>query len=59
MCLKWWKEVTNPPTQVNLIDNDSRIGFELTLFAFNIKKEVYGVMEHSFIKKENLKKKVS
>jgi hypothetical protein len=48
MCLKWCKEVTNPPTQVSLIDDDSRIDFELTLFATNIKKEFYGVMEHSF-----------
>ncbi len=57
MCLKWWEEITNPPTQVNMIDDDSSIGFELALFATNIKKEVYGVMEHSFFLKENLKKK--
>jgi hypothetical protein len=48
MCLKWWEEITNPPTQVNMIDDDSSIGFELALFATNIKKEVYGVMEDSF-----------
>jgi len=39
-----------------LIDDDSRISFELTLFATNIKKEVYGVMEHSFFFKKDLKK---
>jgi hypothetical protein len=56
MCLKWCEEVTNPPTQVSLIDDDSRIGFELTLFATNIKKQFYGVMEHSFFFKKDLKK---
>ncbi len=59
MCLKWWEEVTNPPTQVNLIDNDFGICFELTLFATNIKKEVYGVMEHILFYFFNLKKTIS
>ncbi len=52
MCLKWWEEVTNPPTQVSLIDDDFGIGFELILFVINITKEVYDVMEHSFFKKK-------
>jgi hypothetical protein len=54
MCLKWWEEVTNPPTQVSLIDDDSRIGFELTLFATNIKKENYGVKGKFLFKKKKI-----
>jgi hypothetical protein len=42
-----------------LIDDDFGISFELTLFATNIKKEVYGVMEHSFFFKKDLKKNIS
>jgi hypothetical protein len=45
MCLKCKEEVTNPFTQVSLIDDDSRIDFELFLFATNIKKEVCSVLE--------------
>jgi hypothetical protein len=44
MCLKWKEEVTNPPSQVNLIDNDYEIAFELSLFATSI-KEVCNVLE--------------
>ncbi len=42
------EEITNPPTQVNLITNDSNIVFELSLFTTNIKKEVCGVLESFF-----------
>jgi hypothetical protein len=37
-------EVTNPPPQVNLIDNDFGNVFELSLFATNI-REVRNVLE--------------
>jgi hypothetical protein len=36
--LKWKKAVANSPTQVNLIDDDFGIVFELSLFATDIKK---------------------
>jgi hypothetical protein len=40
MCLKLKEEVTNPPTQVNLIDDD--YGIILELFSFvNIKKMMF------------------
>jgi hypothetical protein len=41
MCLKCREEVTNLPPQVNLIDDDFEIAFELFLFV----KEVCGVLE--------------
>jgi hypothetical protein len=34
------EKVINPPTQVNLVDNDFGIVFELSLFATNIHKEM-------------------
>jgi hypothetical protein len=40
-----FQEVTNPPTQIRLMDDDSRIVFESSLFAINIKKEVCSVLE--------------
>jgi len=43
MCLKFREEITNSSTVVNLIDDDSRITFELSLFASNIIREVCGV----------------
>jgi hypothetical protein len=39
-------EITNPPTEVNLIIDDYNIIFEFSLFATNIKKEVCGVLEY-------------
>jgi hypothetical protein len=45
MCLKWGEEVTNPPTQLNLINDDFEIAFELFLFVINIEKKVYDVLE--------------
>jgi hypothetical protein len=53
-----WKkeEITNPSTQVDLIDDDYKIVFELSLFAINIKREFYGIIK-SFLylmKKENV-----
>jgi hypothetical protein len=38
MCLKNKEEVIYPPPQVNLIDDDYGIAFELYLFVTNIKK---------------------
>jgi hypothetical protein len=46
MCLKC-KEVTNPLAQVNLIDDDCKIAFELFLFVTNIKKEICDVLVSS------------
>jgi hypothetical protein len=45
MCLKRRKVVTNPPTQVNLINDDIGIAFELSLFITNTKKEVCDVLK--------------
>jgi hypothetical protein len=42
------EEVTNPPTQVNLIDDDYGIILELFSFA-NIKKEVCDVLGSFFL----------
>jgi hypothetical protein len=39
------EEITNPPTQVNLIIDDYNIVSKLSLFVTNIKKEVCGVLE--------------
>jgi hypothetical protein len=40
-----------------LINDDSKIAFELYFFASNIRSEVYGVLDFFFLFKENLKKK--
>jgi hypothetical protein len=48
MCLKC-KEVTNPPAQVNWIDDDSKIAFKLFLFPTNIKKEICDVLVSSIL----------
>jgi hypothetical protein len=45
MCLRCKEEFTNPHAQVNLIDDDYGIAFELYLFVTNIKKEVHGVLD--------------
>ncbi len=45
MCLKCWGKNTNPPTSINLIDDDFGIAFELSLFAIHVKKEVCDVLE--------------
>jgi hypothetical protein len=60
MCLKWKEEVTNPLAQVNLIENDYGIAFELFLFAINIKRKVYGVLKSfSFFKKDMKKENLT
>ncbi len=49
MCLKCREKVTNPPTQVNFInDCYNGIVFKLSLFTTNIKKEVVGVLDSFF-----------
>jgi hypothetical protein len=58
MCLKCKEYITNPLTQVNLIDDDYGISFELFLFITNIQKEVCDVLESfpSFSRKYEKKK---
>jgi len=56
MCLKCIVKFTNPHAQVNLIDDNFKIAFELFLFATNIKKEVCDVLEFFFLFK-NMKTK--
>jgi len=45
MCLKFKEEIRNPFARVNLIDDDSKIAFELFLFASNMKREVCNVLD--------------
>ncbi len=47
MCLKCREGITNVPPQVNLIDDDFEIAFELALFVRNI-KEVCGLKKLFF-----------
>jgi hypothetical protein len=44
-CLKFKEEIINSSAPVNLINDDSKIAFELSLFASNIKREVCGVLD--------------
>jgi hypothetical protein len=59
MCLKCCGKVTNPPTSINLIDDDFGIAFELSLFVIHVKKEVCDVLESFLFIYENMKKKIS
>jgi len=45
MCLKFKKVVTNPPTQVNLINDDFGIASEWSLFIINTMSEVCDVLK--------------
>jgi hypothetical protein len=45
MCFKFKEEITNPSAPINLIDDDSGVAFELSLFASNKKKKVCGVLD--------------
>jgi hypothetical protein len=58
MCLKFKEEITNPSTLVSWIDDDSKITFELSLFASNIRRVICGVVDSfvSFLKKNGKKK---
>jgi hypothetical protein len=57
MCGKFNEEVTNPSTQVNLINDNFGIAFELFVFASNIKKELCGVLESFFYFERNYEEK--
>jgi hypothetical protein len=59
ICLKCKELVTNPLAQVNLIDDEFWITFELSLFVTNIKREIWGVLESFLFINEYIKKKVS
>jgi hypothetical protein len=48
MCLKLKEKITNPFALVSLIDDDSKIAFELSLYASNIRREVCGVLDSFF-----------
>ncbi len=50
-------KVTNPFAQVNLIDDDYRIVFELSMFAINIMREIYGIIKSFLFVKKKMKKK--
>ncbi len=47
------EEITNPPTQVGLINDDYKIVFELFMFAINIKREIYGIIKSFLPLKKN------
>jgi len=49
MCLKFKKNIINPLALTNLIDDNSRVVFELVLLASNIKMEACGVLEAFFL----------
>jgi hypothetical protein len=51
------EKITNPSTLVSLIDDDSRIAFELSLFASNIRGEVCGVLDFFLSFKRKYEKK--
>ncbi len=58
MCLKC-REVTNPLAQVNLIDDDSKIAFELiSLFATISRKKFVVLWNCSTHSLKDMKKKV-
>jgi hypothetical protein len=52
------RKVEMSPTLVNLIDDDSRVVLELSLFVSNMKKEVLKLLESFlfFLKKYDTKK---
>lgn len=58
ICLKLKKKVEISPTLVNLINDDSRVVFELSLLASNMEKEVLRLLESFlfFLKKYDTKK---
>jgi hypothetical protein len=56
MCLKFKEKIINPYALVNLIDDDSKIAFELSLFASNIRREVCSVLDFFFSFLKKLKK---
>jgi hypothetical protein len=48
MRLKFREKFTNRYAPINLIDDDSRIAFELSLYASNITREVCGILDSFF-----------
>jgi hypothetical protein len=58
MCLKLKEKIEISPTIVNLIDDDSRVVFELSLLASNMEKEVLKLLESFifFLKKYDTKR---
>jgi hypothetical protein len=56
MYLKFKEKVTNSLLQIDLIDDDYEIAVELSLFAFNIRKELCGVLEN-FLSFKKIEKK--
>jgi hypothetical protein len=52
MCFKFKEKIINPIVQVNLIDDDSKVAFELGLLAFNTKREVCDGTKTFFFNKE-------
>jgi hypothetical protein len=52
MCLKLKEKVEISPTLVNLIDDDSRVVFELSLLASNMEKEVLRLLVFPLLSKE-------
>jgi len=59
MHVKCKEKVTNPLAQINLIDDDYGIAFDLFLFATNIKKEVCIVLKIFLFKKRRYEKRKS
>jgi hypothetical protein len=57
MVFKIKEEVTNQPSQVNLIDDDFSMILELSLFAFNIKREVCDVLKSLKKKKKRFEER--
>jgi hypothetical protein len=57
--LKIREEILNPSTLVSLSDDDYGITFELSLFASNIIREVYGVLDSFLSFFEKIKKKLT
>ncbi len=57
MCIKCREKFTNPLAQINLIDDDYGIAFDLLFYATNIKKEVSSVLTPFFFLKKVWKKK--
>jgi hypothetical protein len=51
------EEVTNQPSQVNLIDDDFSIILELSLFAWNIKREVCSVLKKFLFRKKRFEER--
>jgi hypothetical protein len=57
MCLKFKENVTNPLIQINLINDDLKVVFELALLTSNIKEKiVVSKIIFLFFSKKDVKK---